>query len=465
MNARILAKSWSLVLVAVALLSAGCGTIRGTAPNFSESPGRIEMVTAPQAPAALETDHLIREVEFPPRPDNLQALDAKPSKPNNIFYPRLRLKTEEEIVNSPPNGSGQVTVEPSIIRMDPESFIAVLDLKDESAREAASGRLAADFIYRAIDRESQTKQSRIRIADRERIWSLIEDERKRSAGSGSAAASGDATDVYNAAQIFDFSTYWISGAVTTFSLENKELPFDYALDTNDYVRFSKQIKDWQRDYDVYVARYNESYMTSYNNYVEDFNRRAAQLESNYKDYIRRYDEYSEHYDRIYTPAYRNYQSNLRTKATLSNLVFLPLHLVAEIVTLGNADTWTKASPYPMLQMERQLQQPTLGKPSYPYPKLDLITARDGKSSIPARYDKDDIMAVFEAQKYIPPPVRKMATVCNIGVTLRLVERKTSQIMWIGNCTARNIDLQYGMKMVCDHLVQDLLDSFQIVNED
>jgi hypothetical protein len=253
-----------------------------------------------------------------------------------------------------------------------------------------------------------------------------------------------------------FATFWVSGAVTTFSLENKELQFDYTFDESSYTRFTDALVRWRQSYADYMDRYRDQYLPSYQAYQKEFSRRGDELAANYRDYQARYQSYQSAYQTDYSKRYSEYVAKLKQIALISNIVFLPAHLALEVVTFGDADTWTKAVPYSKIPLFAEQEEPSLGVAQDAFPMLDLSTV------IPPRYDLVTVMTLFRAKDQIPPPVSRMATVCNVGITLRLVEGKTSDIVWIGNGTVRSTDLQVAMQEVCDKLVDQIMNDVRFL---
>ncbi len=444
----------------LALACTGCGTIRGTPPTISANPGSFTMVDAPLPPKQLATAHLLKRLEFSPSPTSLLQVDIRPDDPNVIYYPKLRLQTEEEVVKTEPKTGGDITIPRDEmdrfmhpLRTDTNSFLAITDLKNESAQEAASGRLAADFLYRKVKRNALEMNLNINIVDREKAFLTMKGEGELDP----AALDYSDQELMNEAAKFNYTTYWLSGAVTTFSLENKELEFSYVLDSESYQEFARQMGAWVADYRAYKEAYQRSYLPAYEAYARKFSDSAATLRDNYAVYEDKYNVYADEDYRRYKRAYDKYELHVYNLATLGNFVFLPLHLALEIVTLGAADTWARPSPYPMEAMIQKLPEPSLGALASRAPILDL------SRTMPLKYDAKSLMTVFVQNEKIPDPVRRMATVCNVGITIRMVSGKTSKIVWIGNGTVRSTDLQVGMQDVCSALVDVLFDDAGLVD--
>ena len=439
---------WALAIAGGALLLNGCGTIRGEPPSFSERPGDIALVEAPLPPESLETSHLRKRLEFPPPSDSLAAVNRKSTDPNLILYPNLRVQTEDEVVKTEPMAKGDVTTTNQLkavfvdaMAANQQSFLAVIDLKNESAQAAASGRLAADFLYRAMKREAIQKGLNLQIVDREMAFLKIKEDAK---------IPEDQLN-YSDEELFDkikqlkYATFFLSGAVTTFSLENKELEFGHVFNEDSYAIFSKAIDGWGLAYQKYKDDYQGPYAAAYRKYVALHSQREQELDENYRDYQDRYADYTQEY-LTYIDKYRTYVGEIRDKALLGNFLFFPLHLALEIITFGNADTWAKAVPYPPQQKLVEQPKPMLDRVVNPAVLFRL------PEDFPERHDQDTLMQFFLEKSRVPGPVRRMATVCNVGITIRLVEGQTSEILWIGNGTVRSTDLQAGMQEVCEALI-------------
>ena len=392
-----------------------------------------------------------KHLVFAPRPDTLQNVDVTPTDANTIFYPRLRLMTEEEIVNTRPVVKGDVTGATNVLEKASDSFVAILDLKNESAQAAASGRLAADFLYRCVKREGSKKNWDINIADRENAYRLMMGEKEELKKDDLAVSD---SEMFKTAKSLNYATFWMTGAVTIYSLENKELQFDWTLESKSYDQFRQAIDDWKAAYKAYQNDYEKIYMPAYKRYLDEFQARCDQQDRYYNEYLERYGRYKDEYA-AYSLAYNEYVDHIRRIALIGNIIFSPLHIAFEIISFGDADTWAKAVPYVKRYQIPKESKPSLGFPDRPVPLLDL------SNDIPPRYDQEAVMTVLASQGKIPPPVSRVATVCNVGVTLRLVAGKTSDIIWIGNGTSRSTDLQLGMERVCDGLVGKLMDDVRL----
>ena len=435
----------------LSVLAAGCGTIRGVPPEFMANPGEVTTVRAPRPEDGLPVSHLRKHLVFAPRPDTLQNVDVTPTDANTIFYPRLRLMTEEEIVNTRPVVKGDVTGATNVLEKASDSFVAILDLKNESAQAAASGRLAADFLYRCVKREGSKKNWDINIADRENAYRLMMGEKEELKKDDLAVSD---SEMFKTAKSLNYATFWMTGAVTIYSLENKELQFDWTLESKSYDQFRQAIDDWKAAYKAYQNDYEKIYMPAYKRYLDEFQARCDQQDRYYNEYLERYGRYKDEYA-AYSLAYNEYVDHIRRIALIGNIIFSPLHIAFEIISFGDADTWAKAVPYVKRYQIPKESKPSLGFPDRPVPLLDL------SNDIPPRYDQEAVMTVLASQGKIPPPVSRVATVCNVGVTLRLVAGKTSDIIWIGNGTSRSTDLQLGMERVCDGLVGKLMDDVRL----
>jgi len=447
---QIVATNLALLLPLVAVV--GCGTIRGTPPAFDQRPSAMGLHVAPTPPAQLPDSNLKKQLAFPPQATTLTALTAPPSDPNTIFYPGLRLLREDELVNTSPTGKGDL-LGSSELPFSTNSFLAILDLKNESAQAAASGRLAADFLYRAVRRLGRFKHWNIKVVDRSNAFKSMREE-KTSIGTNDVSLSE--SELFQMASRYQYATYWISGAVTSFSLENKELLFGYTIETNSLAGFVHAIDGWRGEYADYLAQYKNAYLPAFIRYREAFAQRQQAIDTEYENYSQRYQAYLDAYENDYTKRYWKYVSRLRTAASLSNLLFLPLHLGLEIISFGNADTWTKAEPLPQKAMVPLTPKPSLGPPAQQVAPLDL------RNSIPARCDVPGILSVYQANNKLPNPISRMATVCNVGLTLRLVDGRTSDIIWIGNGSVRNTDLQIGTQALCDKLIDEMMSSISLI---
>lgn len=462
MNVRLLI---ALALGGLLGLGTGCGTIRGNPPKLGGSPGSLRTVSPPQPPAPLSTSHLKKRIEPAPQATNLLNVSVQPEHPNIIFYPRLRLETEDEVVRTSPVSKGDLTMRSEKLleivgglKTNERSFLAVIDLKNESAQAGASGRLAADFLYRALVRQAREQKLQFRIIDRENAWSFVREEARAMTNVFTSAELSmidvSEEEMMKLAKKLQFATCWLSGAVTTFSLENKELEFKYRLEEKSLADFTTKMDAWTRDYRQYQQRYRTVYAAEYQRYVDDFQDREAENERNYASYVEGYDRYMEQEYRKYDQAYNRYVEDVRRTAALGNFLFLPLHLGLEIISLGNADTWAKPRPYPQTPAPVRSPRPSLGTVAIRADELDLSNV------LPTRYNEAAVLTVMSQIGMLPLPQRRMATVCNVGITVRLVDGKSSDIMWIANGTTRNTDLQIGMEDVCTHVISNFFEAIQ-----
>lgn len=438
-----------LVALEVVLLGSGCGTIRGRPPAFDEKPPELPLADFPEPPAIPQTNHLGRELKFL---GPLSQQEGGVAKRQLIYYPGLRQLTVEEVVNVKAVAKGSETSDAKLkdvfieeVAKNPKSFLAVIDLKNESAQAAASGRLAADFLYREIRAKAAQVGLNIRILDRDSAYREILGDAALKEG----MLGYETEELVAKTKALGLAAFLMSGAVTTYSIENREVDLDYVINTNSYVAFQREIAAWRSAYARYRTEFTNRYVPAYRGYVQQHRRAAANQEAYYQRYQRQYQDYVQSHE-SYQRRYQSYFSEIHTQANIGNLLFFPIHAGLSIITFGGANTWARTDPYPMIRREPMDPMP-------PIPPLVGPGRAFRPDNMPERVDEDALVQLYMLSNRWPRPARRMATVCNVGITVRMVSGINAEILWIGNGTIRSTDLQWGMQEVCAKLVEKLFE--------
>lgn len=67
-------------------------------------------------------------------------------------------------------------------------------------------------------------------------------------------------------------------------------------------------------------------------------------------------------------------------------------------------------------------------------------------------NKQEPIPVKESQFQLKAPERRLADVANVGLTFKIIETRTGDIVWIGQTSKRDVDLQKGLNTLVDDTV-------------
>lgn len=450
-NAKVVVQGCTM-LVAV-LLSGGCAIV-GTPPVFTDQPANSVAVKMPSPPEALSAAHLKKTLKPPQSSETLAEMGkvSAQNEANIIYYPGFRMLEEKEIVCSKPKISVELMPQSDATNTLKKTIeegkckIAMLDFKNEAAAEGASGRLAADFWYRALVRLAKERKIVLQTFDRKEIWDVIkgESEMKESLVDESEQA------LLNNLKKINYSGLILSGAVTTYLIENRQFEFPYVIeDTNAFV-FCQVVAKWRNDYEAYDKKYDSEYLPAYNTYRDAYMLAKAEQDNHYLEYNTAYTNYHARY-RAYEKDYERYRRGVSRRTFLYN--FLSTGLFTFITKSRFPFKSRPAMPISLVRREPKPDVEPLcnASPKYEWPS-ELPTDTSYKVL------KKNLEDFYRQKNWYPRPQARLATVCNIGITFRLVNGQTSRIIGIGNGDVRDISSQKGMSEVCDEAARELLDA-------
>ena len=448
----------SLLFTLLIILFQGCA-LHGTSIEFNKCSGSITSIKEPEAPEAPDPHFKEWILDFPSTHRAQTSLQQRKTEQYKIWYPDLRLQTLDEVIDKTPDVSSEITVNSTTAKdvwqnlksgkyrtetSTNKTYFAVFDLKNEEAQQGASGRLAADLIYRAVTREARKYNINVDVVDKDRVVLNIQEHDNNIINKRLTELSEQ--ELIKRSPKYHLSTYLLSGAVTFYSLENRTWEFPYVFDEESYICFSNKVVAWWNDYYLYTNSYYCEYVPQYKAYEVEFEKTVKKINDNYELYIKNKEIYDVDYCQ-YTTNYNKYVSGLKLKVILCNLAICPLSIPLEIITFGEADPWFEAKPYSKKRYERTSRRPSIGEPD------NIIEKEKPLAKMPVRYGSNSLWKFFEENNRIPKPIKRTVTVGNVAITIRFVDAQTGDIIWIGNGSVRSTDLQKGMDRICNELVK------------
>ncbi len=363
-------------------------------------------IKAPQAPKCepptrenLERARLIRASGA------VSAAEAESSDgpASLLLFPRAIPKEERELVERPVEAECDWLYETHTL--DPAKHVIAVFATKTPAGEPASGELATDLILFQLK-----KGHGIEIVERQRFAEAVAQELEKKRTGLTRESSLDDTEFVQAVGTVVKADYVVMVAVTHFTSENKsDISVEYRLDPDDW-----------RDYVLRLRRYHDQY----DHYAEQHTGPFARQWDSYRT---RAKAVQDEYDRAYA-------------------AYLTDHAAYEAKFGGWVGFWHD----PELVEPKQRDSLPGDLPGPPRP-LEPLEARK-------EYDLTEpkLLEYLRANGCVPEQERRLMTVAQVGLTLRMLSVKTSEIVWVGQASKRHTALQSGLRAVAEEVVRQLV---------
>lgn len=327
-----------------------------------------------------------------------------------VVPPKIYIQTDEEFLEQRYDERGVKKNDNDLVSInDTEPFIkfppakeirkvAVLDLKSDVATAGAPGRLAADMAYQALYNQATRK---LILLDRNEANKALEEEMKSWENTRQRNVEGmSAEEQIKYLGNANFADFFVHGAVTQYSLENMSAEVPYLIAEEEISKFDGSIQKYRDLRDEYQRLYGQ--------YEKDWLQYTKEVEQNWGEYEKAYQEYKKSYNK-YLEDINSYEFNTGREA---------------------------GARVPPRSMEVMPPVP----PKIPKKELNLPLT-----------DRRSVETLFLKEKF----EKRMITVGNVGITLRLINND-GKIIWIGNAAIRSTNQQKAMRLVCDSLIRSML---------
>lgn len=427
---------------AAALVAAGCSM---------PPPPR----TAPPDNLAAELDRLKPTLPSPPPEPKFIEVDPRTDRrsvtkgPNEYDFPRAVPKSEKELVERPVEAECDALPDPASgrayeMRSDQEVVGVV-----RSEGDAAAGELAADMLNLELAKEHKLRiVDRNRIKDAEREWERVATDVMRQSETEKAKFLGQALRL----------THTLYVTVTQYDTERRDVPIEYRIDENDWLAYRQVIEKYRQDYAAFETQYLGPFGTAWAQYREECKRRQEEYEKEYANYLVRY----EHYLRDFESA-----KAFKGAATVVPRVFLAI-LTFGLAWIPNDElpeppapkqtdfipVWYHPQPIPPDCYLRAQNHVHVA----PFPPQPLPRPKEPSSFYETREAALERLKQLGHFKTGDQAEKKLMTVAEVGLTLRLVDSQTTRVVWVGRAAKRHTTLQGGLreltKVVCRQLVEE-----------
>jgi PBP1b-binding outer membrane lipoprotein LpoB len=397
------------------------------------------------------------EIEFRKSP-------VPPIKPDPV------VSSLEDVVNTPPVINKFVKAHNMITR---DSTIGVMDFKSSSV--SGSGNLVSDTFSINFFRRG------LRVVERQNIKKIVEEQKMAVSGMQNLTEAEIAQRIGKLTR----ADFIIFGAVTQYDFENKDLPIPYKINDEEFKKYTSELDNYKHNitalqesqsqfdeqyyeflekdffYQMYLNDGNwrlhyktemqqgcmgpmpVSTWTGYNSArsinfsypyftsrkvcpligvkQKELDYRAKNLQQDIEAWEVSFKRFLEKYDKgvtreEYYNAYSSY-NNYANKGIEDEYIRKVKRLCKDMVT--------KLREYHDLQDQLK----ACGMNSVPEKKID-----------------------FE----LPPPEKRFVSIANIGTTFKIIDVQTGEIIWIGQSSKRDLNIQKGLNELIGAVVEEIL---------
>lgn len=384
-------------------------------------------------------------------------------KPIPPMIPDAQQKNIEEVVNTDPLlNIHKMSVNP----VNKKASIGVMDFKTNSEQGSAS--LVSDIF--SIHLHDQG----MKVVERQNIKRIVEEQQM------AANNLQRLTDEQVAQKIGKLTSadYIVFGAVTQYHFENTSMQISYEILSDDFEKYLQELGEYKKAEKLQEHAYQE-YLRKYYKYLESKIFRTIYY-NDLKVQIHRNDSAPRRW------AYKSF-SNLELSAFSPEIFVLPV--------VGKSEKELKHDVY-KLQEERQAALESLKKIIDSYESS--ITVSEWRVAVSKtmsswqdylRYQKEDeyiqktkrmakkitgkfaeIYAIDRQIKQsnltpipaqqkdfdLPKPTSEFVSVANLGITFKVIDVKTGDIVWIGQTSKRDFNIQSGLNAMIQSVVKKIL---------
>jgi len=401
------------------------------------------------------------QIVYPERPDiHFIKMPVRPIEPDPV------LSSLEEVVNTPAIIN---RFKKGITPIKLGSTIGVMDFK--STLESGSGNLVADTFSIHLFRRG------LGVVERQNIKKITEEQMMAAKGMQSLTDEDIAKRIGRITR----ADFIIFGAVTQYHFENRKLPIPYKIPREENIKYFKALKIYRQEAEQFL-RSRERMDERYFKYMEED--LMAQMNKNDINQQLHYSVKGGRWQWDYKSA-RNLRWGYPYFASSKVLPIIGIRKKELNFNLKNleqdVEAWKAIFQNDLEKYDRSVSQYDLQNVFNSWYQYNEKKKRgenfDDEYIRKVKYFIRDVVSKLreyielsrklkahklmpipekEGQFDVPATAERFVSIANLGITFKIIDVRTGEIVWIGQASKRDLNIQNGLNNMVNSVVNEIL---------